>query len=119
ADGILWICFDDGIGYVAESGIFSDINGLPMNNSIDHALRDYEGNMWFASSRQGLMKIVTSRFINLSEVAKLPPLVVNSTCLYNDDLYIGTDSGLVVLNKNYRSLTTPSQKCLPTSAYAP
>ena len=112
ADGILWVCFDDGIGYVTDSGIFSDINGLPMNNSIDHALRDYEGNMWFASSRQGLMKIVTSRFINLNEVADLPPLVVNSTCLYNDDLYIGTDSGLVILNKNYRKLTNSLTKLL-------
>ena len=70
-----------------------------MNNSIDDMMVDYEGNLWFASSRQGIMKIVPNRFRNISRDAGLSDMVVNTTCIYQNELYIGSDSGLSILDK--------------------
>ena len=45
-----------------------------------------------------MMKIVPNRFTDISRMADLPPLVVNSTCLRDDLLYIGADTGLTILD---------------------
>lgn len=99
-DGLLWITSDNGIGYFTEDRTYVELLDLPMTNSIDHVMQDYEGNIWFSSSRQGVMKIVSNRFTDISTLAKLDPLVVNTTCKHGDALYVGTDNGLYVINKD-------------------
>lgn len=103
-DNKLWICADNGIGYVDEQDRYREISGLPMNNSVDGMITDKEGNLWFVSSRQGVMKIVRNRFTNISEQAGLDKMVINSTCLFQGRLYIGTDSGLVILDGEYQQV---------------
>ena len=102
--GTLWVCTDRGIGYL-DGGRFVPLNDLPMTNSVEHVMEDYEGNLWFTSSRQGLMKIVRNRFTDISALAELPPLVVNSTWLQDGLLYLGTDTGLKILDSNYKTVT--------------
>lgn len=96
--GSLWICADNGIGYIRSDGSFHILENVPMNNSIDGIMCDYEGNLWFVSSRQGVMKISPSDFIDVNKAAGLGDMVVNSTCINNGDLYIGTDTGLHILD---------------------
>ena len=99
-NGNLWCGTDAGIGYF-EKDQYIPLDDIPMTNSVDDMMSDHEGNLWFCSSRQGLMKIVENRFIDISGFVELPPMVVNSTCKYNGDLYLGTDSGLKILDKDY------------------
>ena len=99
-DGSIWICADTGIGYI-EDGRYVPLQDLPMNNSVEHMMRDFEENLWFTSSRQGLMKIVRNRFTDVSYYAELDPTVVNSTRLKDGLLYIGTDNGLIIIDENY------------------
>lgn len=100
----LWICADNGVGYIDRNGRFHEQSGLPMNNSVDEMIVDYEGNLWFVSSRQGVMKISENRFHNISAEAGLADAVVNTTCMFQDALYIGTDTGLYVLDKDKRQV---------------
>ena len=93
-NGQLWVCADNGIGVIGTDGKFSQLANIPMDNSIDDMMCDFEGNMWFASSRQGVMKISKCDFVDISLAASLDKMVVNSTCLHDGKLYIGTDSGL-------------------------
>jgi energy-coupling factor transport system substrate-specific component len=72
-----------------------------MTGPVNAMMSDHEGNLWFNSNRQGVMKIVKNNFIDISNMAGLPELVVNSTCRSGDDLYIGTDVGLKILDKEY------------------
>lgn len=101
--GIVWICADNGIGYFDENRKYTELPNLPMNNSVDDMLVDYEGNLWFSSSRQGVMKMAKSRFKDVSKIAGLDNMVVNSTCLYQNELYIGTDAGLYILDSDYQT----------------
>ncbi|MBQ7678778.1 MAG: HD domain-containing protein [Butyrivibrio sp.] len=98
-DGRLFICAANGIG-VLENGAFHVLDNLPMYNNVISVMTDYLGNLWFASTRQGVMKVVPNQFSDLFGRYDLPERVVNSTCMYGDQLFVGTDSGLVVLDDN-------------------
>ena len=100
----VWICADNGIGFFDADGTYTEIRDLPMSNSVDHMIVDYEQNLWFSSSRQGVMKIVGNRFTDISAAAKLDAMVVNSTCRDGDLLYIGTDTGLVLLDGSWKGV---------------
>lgn len=94
----VWICSEESVGYLDEDQEYHILENLPMNSSIYMLTEDYQGNLWVASSRQGVMKIVTNNFRDLTQEAHLEPSVVNSTCLRDDLLYVGTDDGLWILD---------------------
>lgn len=104
--GNLWVCADNGVGYFDADHRYTELKDIPLNRSVDRMMSDYEGNLWFASSRQGIMKLVPNRFTDVSRLAKLEPMVVNATCRYRGELYLGTDNGLVLLDAGYRSRET-------------
>lgn len=113
-NGQIWLCTGNGIGRLDNEG-FHVLRNVPMNNSVENVLTDYEGNLWFASSHQGVMKIVRSQFSDLFERYDLPAAVVNSTCLYGRQLFIGTDSGLIVIEGDKRADSIPLTKAATAS----
>ena len=124
-EGRLWICAGNGIGvFDKEEGLLL-LENVPMNNSVGSVMVDYEGNLWFTSTRQGLMKIVPNQFTDIYEKYSLPENVVNSTCMYGKSLFVGTDSGLMVLDKKgvvssipVRNIVTASGERLEVSDLA-
>ena len=113
-DDQIWFCADNGIGILKGSS-FSVMDNIPMTSSIEHIKTDYSGNVWCTSSRQGVMKIVPNQFSDVFERFELPDMVVNTTCLYGDNLLIGADSGLTILNKDTVQDTFPVQKTVTAS----
>ena len=113
-DGKVWVCAGDGIGILDEAG-FHRLENLPMNNSVARVMTDYEGNLWFASTRQGVMKIVPNQFADLYERYRLPAAVVNSTCMYGDRLFIATDTGLTVVDANGPVQSVPITEAVTAS----
>jgi len=99
SNGRLWICADNGIGYFDNSK-FHEMSDVLMDNSVEEVMEDYEGNMWFVSSRQGVLQLSKSRFTDFSLENGLDELVVNTTAIYDNKTYIGSDTGLLILNKN-------------------
>ena len=94
----LWVCSDSGIGFINE-GRFILIKNVPMNTSVEDMLTDYQGNLWFASSQQGVMKIVPNQFSDVFGKYGLESEVVYSTCMLDDMLFVGTKSrGLMILS---------------------
>ena len=115
----IWICSRKGIGVIDEEG-FHCLDELPLNNSIGHVMMDYEGNLWFTSERQGIMKLAANRFENYFERYDLPETVVNSTCLYDDKLFIGTDTkGLIVVGEDGPVESVPLKTVRTASGGAP
>ncbi|MCR5094994.1 MAG: HD domain-containing protein [Lachnospiraceae bacterium] len=96
-ENTFWVSGMNGIGMLDGGGRFREVEDLPMSSSIGSIMADHEGNLWFTSTRQGVMKMVPDRFSDLSRIAGLEPAVVNSTCVRDDLLYIGTDEGLIIL----------------------
>ena len=100
----VWICSRSQIGYLDKDNKFNVVSNLPMNGSIEMMTSDYQGNIWVCSSTQGVMKIVENNFVNVTEEAKLPKKTVNTTCLHNGLIYIGTETGLEILDENRKSI---------------
>ena len=98
----VWISSERTAGYIDEHDKFHPIENAPMNNSIDMITADYQGNLWMASSRQGIMKVVANNFLDINDVAGLEKNTVNATCIHNGLLYIGTDTGLHILDKDLK-----------------
>ncbi len=86
-----WVCSDSGIG-ILEDGILTPMD-FDLNNSVESVCKDYQGNYWFASSRQGIMHIYENYFTDLGKYLKYNQMV-NAIETYRDKLYIGSDTGL-------------------------
>ena len=113
-NGQIWICAGNGIGNLDEAG-FHRLENVPMNNSVGHVMTDYEGNLWFTSTRQGVMKVVPNQFSDVYERCELPSAVVNSTCQYGDQLFIATDTGLTVIENGKKADSIPLTKAATAS----
>jgi len=95
-----YICADNGIGYIDTKGNYTDINSDEFNNSIDNMTVDYQGNLWFTSSRLGLLRMSRSVFTDVYRAYGLTGKVVNSVDEWNGALYFGTDDGLDIGGMN-------------------
>ena len=93
---ILFVCADNGIGYYNNIGDFVKLNTGNFNSSIDNMTYDYQGNLWFVSSRQGILRLSKSAFTHLYNTYNTDSSVVNTVTWWNDGFYIGTDNGLYV-----------------------
>lgn len=107
-EGRVIVCADNGIGFISADGRAQVINSPAFNNSIDNMLVDYQGNLWFTSSRLGLLKMCSSPFESIFTRAALPKCVTNTVEKWQGKLYIGTDEGLFVVDEtNRRRLEDP------------
>ncbi len=102
--GRIWLSSATVLGYLDEEQHFHEVENIPMNSAIEMHTADYQGNIWAVSSTQGVMKIVTNNFFDLTRESELADDAVNATCIHNGDLYIGTDNGLQILNADGRQI---------------
>ena len=92
----VWVASDNAIGYIDGDNlnILRDISV----KGIEMMTQDYQGNIWIASSTQGVMKIVTNNFVDVMEEYALRTGTTNAICLHNGLLYIGMDKGLQIVD---------------------
>ena len=96
---MIWICSDSGIGFLYEGRFVPINNNIPMTTSVESMTVDYQKNLWFASSKQGVMKIVPNQFHDLFEKYGISDQVVESTCVFDDKIWIATKTeGLKVIS---------------------
>ncbi len=103
-NGTLFVTADTGIGYLNGSRKIERINTNDFNNSIDNMQMDYQGNLWFTSSRLGLLRLAPSDFRDIYSTAGMENRVVNTIARWQGSYYIGTDKGLDIVDAtgNYR-----------------
>ena len=87
-NGTLFVCADNGTGYYDSQNQFINIDTGSFNNSIDHMTADYQGNLWFTSSRLGLLRLSRSAFTQLNYEHSDEKLVVNTVTMWNGNYYI-------------------------------
>ena len=105
-NGVIYVAADSGIGYFDTSGHFSTIETGTFNNSIEHIfnnsvdnmLMDYQGNIWFTSSRCGLLCLGRSCFTDIFKLCNEKGIVCNAVREWNGYLYVGTNDGLKILD---------------------
>ena len=119
--GEIFVSSDSGIGFLSPEREFHLINTNDFNASIDRMLVDYQGNLWFTSSRLGLLRMTPSEFRNVYAMAGFGAQVVNAVVHWGRAYYIGTDKGLDIVNESFsariesdlsRSLAGTRIRCL-------
>ena len=93
----MWVCSGTVLGYLDDNSAFNMVNHLPVDSGMEMMISDYQGNIWLASSTQGVMKLVANNFIDIMETYGIENDVVNTTCLHNGMLYMGKNKGLMIL----------------------
>jgi len=101
-NGDVFIISDNGVGYLDKDRIYKYVNTDRFTSSIDNMLVDYQGNLWFSSSRLGLMKLCKSPFTSMLSEISLEDHVVNAAISYNGMLYCGTDDGLIIIDESIK-----------------
>lgn len=99
SQGRLWVCTDNGPGYFDEEDAFYKVNSLNNNSIMSRMCEDYEGNLWFAASRKGCIKLTRIRFRNTAYEADITNQTVNATVMLDGCMYIGGDFGLAILDE--------------------
>lgn len=92
--GFIYACGERGIGYLTPEGKTGFAHPNKFQSSIDRMTEDYQGNLWFASSRQGVLRMSKSPFYDFYGAAGVESGVVNSVTRWQNRLYVGTDRGL-------------------------
>ena len=97
-NSICFVAADNGIGYFDQTGHFTTIETGEFNNSIEHIYKDYQGNLWFTSSRCGLLCLGRSSFADVFKLCNEKSIVCNAIKYWNGNLYVGSNDGLKILN---------------------
>ena len=105
-NGEMFVAADNGIGYVDTKRQFHLINVNTFNNSIDNVLMDYQNNLWFTSSRLGLLRLAQSAFKDVYSTVGMESRVVNSVARWDDCYFFGTDKGLDIVDETCRRQIT-------------
>ncbi|MBP5159090.1 MAG: HD domain-containing protein, partial [Lachnospiraceae bacterium] len=100
-NGTLFISADNGVSYIDRSG-YHALNTNEFNSSIDHILCDYQGNLWFTSSRLGLLRLAKSAFKDIYGAVGMERRVVNAVVSWQDCYLFGTDKGLDIVDNSCR-----------------
>lgn len=98
-DGEVFICADNGVAVMQSDYSYKKLNTNAFASSIDNMLVDYQGNLWFTSSRLGLLELCKSPFLEIFPLIGKDS-VVNSTEKWNDLLFCGTDDGLIIVDED-------------------
>ena len=94
--GGIFVCAENGVGFVDNDGEFWDLTEVGFDSSVNDVLVDYQGNIWFTSSKQGVLKMSPSVFSNLTKRARIDTGMVNCVLRDGRELMIGTDKGIYV-----------------------
>ena len=102
----MFVCSDSGVGYFTENFEYIPVNTNMFDSSVEEMLVDYQGDLWLASSRLGLLKLCKSSFTEIFSEAGLEEEVVNSVTRWNDMLLFGTDNGLKAVGYSDRAIVS-------------
>ena len=104
-----FVCCENGFGFVSDNGTTTILTTDDFDSSIVDAMIDYQGNVWFASSKQGIRKYSWNPFEDIFSKANLKGEVVYSTLVKDGQVYAGTGSGLYTIDlKTYYSVPIPN-----------
>lgn len=108
AEGNIWVLADNGIGCIRSGQMDRDGADTTLElpsvmqemYSVCSMIEDYEGNLWTASTKSGVTYFSHGKFTNFNKAAGLENVAINAIEQYDGYSYIGTDYGLVILNRD-------------------
>lgn len=102
----LCVCADNGIGFWKNTRTFVPYKVEGFQTAIRTMEVDYQGNLWFASSKDGLMRLSQSAFTQIFRTEGNAGEAVCTTAIWNGCLYAGTQDGLIIIDMETERIIT-------------
>jgi energy-coupling factor transport system substrate-specific component len=103
-----FVCCENGLGFLSDRGSMTVLTTDDFGSSVVDVMVDYQGNVWFASNKQGVKKFSWNPFEDIFARAGINGSVVNSVMVKDGLMYAGTSTGLVTIDlKTYYSVPIP------------
>ncbi len=96
--GGYFFCAENGMGYYKPGRQPIFLMQQDFDSSLSDMIIDYQGNIWFVSSKQGIIEFAYNPFFDVFLKAGLDDAVVNCLCMSGGNLLIGTDSGMLAVD---------------------
>ncbi|MBQ4462972.1 MAG: response regulator, partial [Eubacterium sp.] len=98
SDGGYLFSGENGLGLLSDNDRITDLSTDSFRNSVCDIIIDYQNNIWFVSSKQGVIKYAKTPFEDIFVKIRQNPRVVNALLVKDGELYIGMDDGMIVLD---------------------
>lgn len=103
ARGNIWVAALNGAGYLDGDYDWHPVRAKHIT-AVNTVAFDYEGNIWLASTGYGVIHLVNGVYYNANDVSGISETAINTVEVCGDYYYLGTDTGLVILDKNFEPL---------------
>lgn len=97
--GGYFYCCENGLGFLdKKSEKNTQLIQDDFNSAVSEVITDYQGDVWFASNKQGVIKFAWNPFEDIFTKVGIEPQVVNSTLISKGKILVGMDDGLAVIS---------------------
>ncbi|MBR1854621.1 MAG: response regulator [Lachnospiraceae bacterium] len=92
-----------GLAFIGAKGEITLLTRDEFSHAVTDVIVDYQDNIWFASTKQGILKLAYNPFGDVFQEAGLGATAVNAVLMNGEYLYIGSDSGLQIIDTIHNS----------------
>ena len=110
--GDLLVSGRQGFSWVLPDGGEADPHSAYRTDSVNDAFIDREGNVWLASSKDGLVRYTPGLIDSPNERAGLTGTDVNAVASAGGSYYVATDLGLRAFDSEWNEVTDPLTRAL-------
>ncbi|MCL2718352.1 MAG: HD domain-containing protein [Lachnospiraceae bacterium] len=103
SNGFIWLLAENGIGFLDKNRTYRNVGNPSGAGFYSGIFEDYQNSYWITGTRGGVVKLTLSAFTNFNALHNIETGTVNAIILDDDNTYIGTNNGLLVLDKNGNS----------------
>lgn len=101
-DGAMTVSGLHGFGIIYPDGTMKEFSESEGASSLNSAYIDYEGNIWLASTSEGIVRYSVGCFSSPNAEAGLEDVTLNAVAISGGIKYIGTDSGVIVCGEDWK-----------------
>lgn len=101
-DGTMTVSGLHGFGMIYPDGSIKEFSESEGASSLNSAYIDYEGNIWLASTNEGIVRFSVGCFSSPNAEAGLEDVTLNAVAMSGGIKYIGTDSGVIVCGEDWK-----------------
>jgi len=100
SNGYVWIASETGVGVLDGNEVYRHVGDPVGMGFYCDIFEDYQNNYWIASTKGGVVKLAKSAFSDYNALNCVETGTANAFLIDNGETYIGTNNGLIVLDKD-------------------
>lgn len=97
-EGGYFVAASKGFAYVGADDSVEILSRDDFGSAVTDVIIDYQDNIWFSSSKQGILKLSYNPFTDIFRKTGIDQAAVNALLMYGGRLYAGTDNGLQIID---------------------